>query len=103
MKNIQIMESFPMTVQVLATTGLGFLVTDKGYWSDKVWLKVQSVAITWRTQTNKFKRHPMDGHHVVALKFHERPLARHKTFAVGSQKKMMTMRALRFTKRRLLF
>ena len=75
---VGLLERFPMTLETLVITGIGFLTTDTGLWSEKSWPRIQRVQKQWRKLAKGAKRDPMQGHHTVSLDITDKPLGGYK-------------------------
>ena len=75
---VGLLERFPMTRETLVITGIGFLTTDIGLWSEKSWPRIQRVQKQWRKLAKGAKRDPMQGHHTVSLDITDKPLGGYK-------------------------
>ena len=72
---LKLLMAIPMTLLVLKVTGIGFLLTDRGYWNETTWSAVQKLERRWRTISKNAGMTAMDGHKAVVPQRHERPLA----------------------------
>ena len=75
---VGLLERFPMTREALVITGIGFLTTDSGLWSEKFRPRIQRVQKHWRKLVKGAKRDPMQGHSSVSLAVTDKPLGGYK-------------------------
>ena len=75
---VGLLERFPMTREALVITGIGFLTTDSGLWSEKFWPRIYRVQKHWRKFVKGAKRDPMQGHSSVSLAVTDKPLGGYK-------------------------